>query len=851
MRGLVPEANLNKKKMMMKINNRDFVHIHNHTEFSSFDGLNKMSDFPTLARKMGFKALGITDHGTVGGLIKFFQECTKTIDKNGNKIEYDPIVPLLGSEFYLSRDRFAKSNKEQIDGRKGNRHIVLLAKNWQGFQNLCTLSEKSWTEGFYNDPRIDFSLLEKYHEGIICSSACLSSIVNNNLLHGRYDQARKAAIKLKDIFNDDFYFEVMYHGLDAERYIIPDIFKLADSLNIKVVASNDCFVAGTMICSQNGMIPIENISKRDLVLTHKNRFSSVEFTNQRVVDKTFVVKTVLGTSAFEATAEHPVLTVHRIGTKFSEPEWKNISSITNSDYLLLHKNYSKKQAYVSTEDIESIYIPGIIGDKYNSDILEDSYYFTQQGFGGRKGRIKIPTNLELCDDLLFIIGRFIAEGHSDSYSHQIGFAANCLEKHIQDRIESYFAKFGVTSYRPEKDKDCKLVFTSKIFKALFTSLCGIGAENKHLPIIDGSYFTYSRRQMLKILEGYVGGDGHISIKPDTPSVLCATTSRLLAYQISDVLHALDFISLPTVRNHSKAKHKNPKANPKNWLPLYVLHMSEIDIKPFCNLINIKRDIIETKKVSRRKFIDIGDYFAVKVKSVIENTEQKVVYNIQVLEDESYTANSYIVHNCHYSCKSDGASQEVLMCMSTSRCVNDSKRLKFPYHEFYLKSAEEMASIFSDRMDCIYNTLDIPAKVDHMDISRNFGGMRLPKFPLPENFSDPHDYLEYVAWEGLKEMGSGGSQKHIDRLRLELDDVKIAKLNNSYDFATYFLIVRDYIQFAKTNGILTGCGRGSGFGSLLLKTLGITYGVDPIEHDLLWERFLGFDTKKFIKEQDFV
>ena len=446
MRGLVPEANLNKKKMMMKINNRDFVHIHNHTEFSSFDGLNKMSDFPTLARKMGFKALGITDHGTVGGLIKFFQECTKTIDKNGNKIEYDPIVPLLGSEFYLSRDRFAKSNKEQIDGRKGNRHIVLLAKNWQGFQNLCTLSEKSWTEGFYNDPRIDFSLLEKYHEGIICSSACLSSIVNNNLLHGRYDQARKAAIKLKDIFNDDFYFEVMYHGLDAERYIIPDIFKLADSLNIKVVASNDC---------------------------------------------------------------------------------------------------------------------------------------------------------------------------------------------------------------------------------------------------------------------------------------------------------------------------------------------------------------------------------------------------------------------HYSCKSDGASQEVLMCMSTSRCVNDSKRLKFPYHEFYLKSAEEMASIFSDRMDCIYNTLDIPAKVDHMDISRNFGGMRLPKFPLPENFSDPHDYLEYVAWEGLKEIGSGGSQKHIDRLRLELDDVKIAKLNNSYDFATYFLIVRDYIQFAKTNGILTGCGRGSGFGSLLLKTLGITYGVDPIEHDLLWERFLGFDTKKFIKEQDFV
>ena len=430
----------------MKITNSNFVHIHNHTEFSSFDGLNKISTFPLTARKMGFKALGITDHGNVGGLIKFFQECTRTSDKNGNKIEYDPIVPLLGCEFYLAKDRFAKSKKDQKDGRKGNRHLVLIAKNWKGFQNLCSLSEKSWTEGFYNDPRIDFSLLESHSEGLICSTACLSSVVNNNLLHGRYDQARKAAIKFKEIFAEDFYLEVMYHGIDAERYIIPDIFKLGDTLGIKVVCSNDC---------------------------------------------------------------------------------------------------------------------------------------------------------------------------------------------------------------------------------------------------------------------------------------------------------------------------------------------------------------------------------------------------------------------HYCNKCDGASHEVLMCMSTSRCMHDPKRMKFPYHEFYLKSAEEMAKIFSNRMDSLYNTIEITNKIDYKDISKNFGGMRLPKFPLPENFTNPHDYLEFISAEGLKKLGLDNSQKHIDRLRMELDDVKIAQLNNNYDFATYFLIVRDYIQYANRKGILTGCGRGSGFGSLLLKALGITYGVDPIEHDLLWERFLGFDTKKFVREQDFV
>jgi len=432
--------------MTLKINNSNFVHLHNHSEFSAFDGLNKMSEFPKLARSMGFKALGITDHGNVGGLIKFFQECTKSVDKNGNKIEYDPIKPILGCEFYLAKDRFAKSKKDQPDGRKGNRHIVLIAKNWQGFQNLCTLSEKSWTEGYYNDPRIDFELLTKHHEGLICSTACLSSVVNNNLLHGRYDQAKKVATILKNIFGEDFYFEVMYHGLDAERYIIPDVFKLADSLGSKVLATNDV---------------------------------------------------------------------------------------------------------------------------------------------------------------------------------------------------------------------------------------------------------------------------------------------------------------------------------------------------------------------------------------------------------------------HYSHKEDGASHEVLMCMSTSRCIHDPKRLKFPYHEFYLKSAQEMAGIFQNRLDSLYNTLEVADKIDHKDISKNFGGMRLPKFPLPNSFSDPHDYLEYIAWDGLKQLGLDHSQKHIDRLRLELDDVKIAKMNNNYDFATYFLIVRDYIQYANTKGILTGCGRGSGFGSLLLKTLGITYGVDPIEHDLLWERFLGFDTKRFVREQDFV
>ena len=428
----------------MKNNNSDFVHMHCHTEYSAFDGLNKVKAIVRKAKEMGFPALAITDHGNIGGAIKFFQECRKKDDLSDGRGGVS-IKPLLGCEFYLSRDRKAKTKAEQPDGRKGNRHLILIAQNAAGYRNLCNLSQCSYVDGFYSDARIDFELLQKHSEGLICSSACLSSVVNSNLLHGRFDAALKAAGMLKDIFGDRFFLEAMFHGLDEERMILPDIIRLSETLNCRIVASNDC---------------------------------------------------------------------------------------------------------------------------------------------------------------------------------------------------------------------------------------------------------------------------------------------------------------------------------------------------------------------------------------------------------------------HYPSAEDGKSQELLMCMSTSKCIKDDKHIAFPYHEFYLKSAEEMKKIFGSHPDMLHATVDLASMVDDDSIANLFGGMRLPQYEVPSDFLSPHDYLEHLAWSGLQSMGKHESQPHKNRLRMELDDVKIAKLNNNYDFATYFLIVRDYINWAKKSGILTGCGRGSGFGSLLLRCIGVTYGVDPLEHDLLWERFLGFDNKRFMRASDF-
>ena len=439
-----------------KYSNADFVPFHCHSEYSAFDGVSKVTDVVLAqedqnlvlkARKLGFPALALTDHGNVGGWIKFIKACQASKDKDGKDIPYAPIKPILGCEFYLSRSQLAKDKVGQPDGKSGNRHLNLYAMNWKGYQNLCALSESSWVNGvYYGNPRIDLELLAKHSEGLMCGSACLSSVVNANLLHGRYDMAKKAATLFKDMFKENFFLEVMYHGIPDEKNIIADIFKLSVELDIPVVATNDT---------------------------------------------------------------------------------------------------------------------------------------------------------------------------------------------------------------------------------------------------------------------------------------------------------------------------------------------------------------------------------------------------------------------HYVCRHHGSSHEVLMCMSTSNCITNPKHIHFPYNEFYLKDAQEMAGMFGSAPQSITNSVAMAERIDADDINRNlFGGMRLPSFEIPPTFDGPYEYLVHLAKEGAKRLNWDKSPKHIEALKKELRDVKVAQDNNNYDFATYFLIVRDYVMAADKRGIVTGCGRGSGYASLLLRTLDISYGPDPLEYGLLWERFLGFDDKQFVRDEDF-
>ena len=432
----------------MSISNKEFVHIHNHSEYSSFDGLAKLEDLVIHARKMGFPALALTDHGTMGGVIKLLKCCKADKTSKGEDIPYPPIKPIIGNELYISKNRHAKSKKEQPREQKGNHHLLALASNWQGYQNLCTLSQRAFTEGFYHKPRIDMELLNEFSEGLIVTSGCPASVVNVNLLYGQYDAAKRICGIMKDIFKENFFIEIMFHGLTIEKHLIPDLLKISKELDIPVVASND--------------------------------------------------------------------------------------------------------------------------------------------------------------------------------------------------------------------------------------------------------------------------------------------------------------------NHYIEK-----------------------------------------------------------------------------------------------CQAD--THDVFLAMSMSTCIQNPKRLTFPYKEFYLKSAEEMHAMFKDIPQVLYNTVDLADRVDSDDIENNlFGGMRLPNFEIPEEFDSSYDYLEHLAWQGLEKLGLHESDRHVEALKMELRDVKSAWDVNEYDFATYFLIVSDYIQYALDNDIPVGCGRGSGYASILLRSLGITSGNENLDilDCGLWGRFLSFQDSKAILKTDF-
>ncbi len=201
-----------------------FVHLHNHTEFSLLDGAAKITELIKETKNRGWKAVAITDHGNMYGALQFYTGCLGA-----------GIKPILGCEFYMCEDLHYKQGKINVG------HLILLAKNNTGYKNLLKLNSIAFIDGFYYKPRIDYKTLEKYSEGLICLSGCIAGHIPKLILEHRMEDAKAFALKLKNMFADgDFYLEIQNHGILEEKQVLLGLDKISKETGIKLVATNDC-----------------------------------------------------------------------------------------------------------------------------------------------------------------------------------------------------------------------------------------------------------------------------------------------------------------------------------------------------------------------------------------------------------------------------------------------------------------------------------------------------------------------------------------------------------------------------------------------------------------------------------
>ncbi|MBU0648408.1 PHP domain-containing protein, partial [Patescibacteria group bacterium] len=240
---------------------RDFVHLHVHSHYSLLDGVGKIGGIVSRAKELGMEAVALTDHGTMYGVVEFYE-----------KAKEQGIKPILGLEAYLSPRRMIdKTPKIDSD----NRHLTLLAKDLDGYRNLIKITSAGHLQGYYYKPRIDYDFLRKHGQGIVCLSGCLNGPIAKSFERNDEKMARAHAQELLDIFGEDFYLELQHHaGHEDQQRANGGMIKLAGEMGIPLVATADMHyiypedkeVQDVLVCIQTGRL-----------LSEKDRMSFMDY----------------------------------------------------------------------------------------------------------------------------------------------------------------------------------------------------------------------------------------------------------------------------------------------------------------------------------------------------------------------------------------------------------------------------------------------------------------------------------------------------------------------------------------------------------------------------------------------
>ena len=211
-----------------------FVHLHVHSQYSLLDGAIRLQDLLDTARSFSMPAVTVTDHGNMFGALEFYEKAKKA-----------GIKPIIGCEVYLApRSRLDRQSRNENGGavdEDRNYHLLLLARDVTGYQNLMKLVSSAYLEGFYYKPRIDKEILRKWSEGLIALSACLKGEVATHILRRQEEAARKAALEYAEIFGpDNFYLELQANGIPEQAIVNEGLIRLGRELGLPLVATNDC-----------------------------------------------------------------------------------------------------------------------------------------------------------------------------------------------------------------------------------------------------------------------------------------------------------------------------------------------------------------------------------------------------------------------------------------------------------------------------------------------------------------------------------------------------------------------------------------------------------------------------------
>ncbi|MCU0846684.1 MAG: DNA polymerase III subunit alpha [Spirochaetes bacterium] len=244
----------------------DFIHLHNHSDYSILDGAITLDRLIGRARELGMPAIALTDHGNMFGAIEFYQKARK-----------EGITPIIGQEFYMAPGSRFKKESSRDNGDDNAYHLLLLAVNETGYKNLMKLSSIGYTEGFYYKPRIDMESLEAHSGGLVCSTACLAGQVPQLILRGDLKGAGRLAGKFKEMFGrENFYLELQYHGMKEQETVNKGLISLSNEIDVPLIATNDAhyvtkddsYSHEVMLCIQTG---------KTMNDTERMRFSSDQF----------------------------------------------------------------------------------------------------------------------------------------------------------------------------------------------------------------------------------------------------------------------------------------------------------------------------------------------------------------------------------------------------------------------------------------------------------------------------------------------------------------------------------------------------------------------------------------------